>query len=202
LSPLDRLLATIEAEANEERARLDAESRAEAEAILGRAREEARAAREEILRSGEPEILAESDRRRAGARLEASRLLREAREESFELLLSETSAELAALRESDRYPAVLRALLEEGLGLLPGARALRVDPRDETLSAGLARELGADLSLETAPAALGGLVLDGGDGRTLRNTLEERLQNAEPELRLWYGRRLDELATGAVAEAR
>jgi hypothetical protein len=33
----------------------------------------------------------------------------------------------------------------------------------------------------------GGVELASGDGRTVRNTLEERLANAEPALRLLFG---------------
>lgn len=199
MSPLNDLLAAIEAEATEERSRLDAGSRAEAEAILQGARETARAERDAILRSAEPDIEAEANRRVALANLEASRLVREAREESFGLLLSEARRELAALRQSDRYRDVMRALLGEAREALPGARTVRVDPRDEALANGLVSGLADGLTVQTAPVGLGGLVLESGDGRVLRNTFEERLANAEPELRLWYGRRLDGLAASAKA---
>ena len=36
----------------------------------------------------------------------------------------------------------------------------------------------------------GGVVVESADGRVVRNTLEERLVNAEPGLRPWYARRL------------
>lgn len=193
MSPLDDLLAAIEAEAKEERARLEAESRAEAEVILAEAQREASAAREEILRPLEVEANSEAERRTATARLEAARLLREAREESFGLLLAGTNSSIAALRGEGGYRTALRALLREGFTALPGAKILRVDPRDEALAAELLKELGADLSVDPSLQTAGGLVLESGDGRTLPNTFEERLANAEPELRLWYGRRLDSL---------
>jgi len=194
LSPLNDLLAAIEAEAKEERARLEAESRAQAEAILTEARREAAAVREEIPRPLEAEVNSEAERRTATARLEAAWLLREAREEAFGLLLAETNSGLAALRgEEAGYRAALRTLLREGLAALPGARSLRVDPRDEALAAELLKEPGVDLTVDPSLPSLGGLALESGDGRTLRNTFEERLANAEPGLRLWYGRRLDSL---------
>ncbi|CAA9460374.1 MAG: hypothetical protein AVDCRST_MAG28-3207 [uncultured Rubrobacteraceae bacterium] len=195
MSPLNDLLAAIEAEAKEERARLEAESRAEAEVIMAEAQREAAAAREEILGPLEAEANSEAEHRTATTRLQGARLLREAREEAFGLLLAETSSSLAALRgEEAGYHATLRALLREGLAALPGARSLRVDPRDEALAAELLKELGAEyLALDPSLQTSGGLVLESGDGRTLRNTFEERLANAEPGLRLWYGRRLDSL---------
>ncbi len=193
MSPLKDLLASIEAEAKQENDRLDAESRAEAEAILARAREEARATREEVLRPREAEAESETERRTARARLEATNILRAAREEAFGSLLAEVRSRLAALRGAPRYRGAFRALLREGLAALPDARLVRVDPRDEVLAAELVRESGADLAVEPSLEALGGLVLESGDGRVARNTFEERLTNAEPRLRLWYGRRLSGL---------
>jgi vacuolar-type H+-ATPase subunit E/Vma4 len=64
---------------------------------------------------------------------------------------------------------------------------------DEALVAELVQESGADLAVEPSLETLGGLVLESGDGRVARNTFEERLSNAEPRLRLWYGCRLSEL---------
>ena len=71
------------------------------------------------------------------------------------------------------------ALLAESRAALPSARELRVDPRDADLALPLADGLGVESTLET----WGGLELASDDGRTIRNTLEERLANAEPLLR-------------------
>ncbi len=190
--PLKDLLAAIKAEADGECSRLDAESRAEAEAILAAAREEAGRAREEILRAHIPATEAEANRRAAVARLEASRLIREAREEAFSLLMAEVRSQLAAAREGGGYREAMRALLLEALVALPGAATLRVNPRDEAPAAGLAREVGGDLTVETDGIVTGGVVLEGG-GRVVRNTFEERLANAGPRLRPLYSRRLDAL---------
>lgn len=192
MSPLKDLLSSIEAEAKQESERLEAESRAEAEAILAEAREKARATREEVLRLREAE--AEAERRIARARLEATNTLRAAREKAFELLLEEVRSRLAALRGTSGYCGALRALLREGLAALPDARLVRVDPRDEGLAAELVRESGTDLAVEPSLQTLGGLLLESGDGRVARNTFEERLSNAEPRLRVWYGHRLSDLA--------
>jgi vacuolar-type H+-ATPase subunit E/Vma4 len=49
----------------------------------------------------------------------------------------------------------------------------RIDPRDEALAPQ------GESTLET----WGGVELEAADGRVVRNTLEERLRRAEPELR-------------------
>lgn len=202
MSPLDDLLATIEAEAQAEHARLDAESRAEAAAIVERAREQARELRAGPLRSQEPELQREVARRLGQVRIEAAQMLRQAREDSYQRMLEQTRSQLADLRKDPRYREVLRALLRESRAALPEAGRLRVDPRDEALAAELARELDLEVAVQPTLETMGGVELESEDGRILRNTFEERLANADPELRLRFGRRLTGfgVARGAAEE--
>ena len=194
--PLKDLLNAIEAEATSERERLEADSKAEAAAIVAAAREEAERARGEILRAQAPATGAEADRRLALARLEASRLEREARRDAFDELLSEARALLAGARREPGYRDALGALLSEALAALPDASTARVHPDDEALLTDLAR--GADLAVVPDAAVGGGVVLESPGGRVVRNTLPERLANAEPGLRPWYGARLEALAPRAT----
>jgi vacuolar-type H+-ATPase subunit E/Vma4 len=184
------LLAGLEAEAAAETERLESETRAEAERILEEARAEAGALREQAAFAGEAELQREAEQRRALARLAAAALVREAHEAAFRETLAEVRARLQALRESERYPAVLRALIRESLAALSGATVLRVDPRDERLAAKLLAELGVELRVVAELESAGGVELEQGDGRAVRNTLEERLANAEPALRLQFGETL------------
>lgn len=196
--PLKDLLNAIEADANEEGARLENESRGEAETILAEAEAGAVRAREEVLRAHAPATTNEANRRVALARLEASRLEREAREEAFSLLVDEARSRLAAVRDEPGYRDTLRALMREALAALPDAATAHVNPLDETLAAGLAHELGADLAVAPEPGIGGGVVLASAGGRAVRNTLEERLTNAAPQLRPWYGERFRALEKSAV----
>ena len=188
MSPLNDLLSAIEADAKEERARLDESSRAESDEILDQARAEAETVRTEPVKVQEPELRRESARRIGAARVEATNLLREAREESFEELIKVARSRLSTLRASDRYRDVLQGLLQEAHAALPNARVLRVDAIDEALASELADEYG--LSVEPTLQTSGGLELVADDGRSIRNTFEERVANAEPELRQAYGERL------------
>ena len=196
--PLKDLLNAIEAEANEESARLESESRAEAEAILAEARADAARAREEVLRAHAPATTNEANRRVALARLDASRLEREAREEAFSLLVDGARFRLAPVRDEPGYRDTLRALMREALTALPDATTARVNPLDETLASELARELGADLAVTPEPGIGGGVVLASAGGRVVRNTFEERLTNAAPQLRPWFGERFRALERSAV----
>ena len=180
------LLRVIEADAAAERARADRESALEAAAIVERARREARALAAELAAAPEPAALADAERARALARLDAARAIRGEREDAFSSLLTGVRTELGALRASKRYPALFRALLDEGRAALPGASELRVDRRDLDLAAPLARGLRIDPTLDTR----GGIELASDDGRSLRNTVEERLANADLLLRSHFAQRL------------
>jgi V/A-type H+-transporting ATPase subunit E len=185
---LSELLAGLKAEAAAEQAKLDAETRAEAARIRAAAEAEARTLREEALRAAEAELRVEAERRRARARLAAAATVREAHEEAFGELLAEVRLRLGAIRDSASYPPVLRALLRESLSALPGATVVRVDPRDEPSAAGLLAELDVELELAGTLETAGGVELTRGTDLVVRNTFEERLANAEPALRLLFGR--------------
>jgi vacuolar-type H+-ATPase subunit E/Vma4 len=187
------LLNAIETDAAAERAQADREAAAEATAIVERAIQQARALEAELAAAPEPEARAEAERTRALARLDASGAIRSAREEAFASLLTEIRVELAALRGTAAYPELFRALLAESRSALPAARELRVDHRDVDLAMTLAGGLHVEPTIDT----WGGLELAGDDGRTIRNTVEERLANAELPLRRRFAQWL---ATGTKAE--
>ena len=182
------LLAGLKAEAAAEDARLDAETRAEATRIAAAAQDEARILREQTLRVVEDELRGEAETRRARARLAAAAAVRQAREDAFREFLAEVRRRLDAIRESPRYPTLLRALLRESLTVLPAAAVVRVDPRDERIAADLLGELGAKLEIAGTLETAGGVELARGEDRIVRNTVEERFANAEPALRLLFGR--------------
>jgi vacuolar-type H+-ATPase subunit E/Vma4 len=192
---LSELLEGLEAEAAAEAADLERETGKEAERIVEAALAEARELEEQASRDGESELQLEAEQRRAHARLEAAAALRVAREEAFQELIAEVRADLAALRDRAGYRTVLRALIGESLAMLPGATVLRVDAHDEALAAELAGALGPELRVVGELETAGGVELASDDGRTVRNTVEERLANAEPALRLLFGETLSGLAS-------
>jgi vacuolar-type H+-ATPase subunit E/Vma4 len=177
------LLAGLRSEAEAETALLEAETREQANRIRAAARAEASVLREQIVLAAEDDIRKEADRRRAAARLAVAASVRVVREELFLDFRATVSRRLDELREDERYPAVLRALLEESLAALPAATSLRVDPRDERLARQLLAERGVKLELAASLKTAGGLELADGRERVVRNTVEERVANAEAVLR-------------------
>ena len=184
---LEQLLTALEAEAAAEATQLEQDAREEARAIIEQARREARALTERAARADAHDLERDLAQRRAAVRLTAAAALRQTREETFRTLLNAVHARLTTLRTSAGYPELLRAAIEESLTALPAARALRVDPRDERLATAVLEQLGARLPVVATLETAGGVEVIGPDGRSVRNTLEERLSNAEAALRLLFG---------------
>jgi vacuolar-type H+-ATPase subunit E/Vma4 len=185
---LSDLLAGLKDEAAGEEAQVDAETGAEVARIAAAAHDEARQLEERALLAAEDELRVEAEALRANARLAAAAAVREVREAAFHELLTEVRRRLESVRESSGYPIVLRALVRESLTALPAAGVLHVDPRGERAAADLLHELGVELEIAATLETAGGVELARGDDRVVRNTVEERFANAEPALRLLFGR--------------
>jgi V/A-type H+/Na+-transporting ATPase subunit E len=183
---LSDLLAGLKAEAAAEADRLDAETREELARIDAAAHADARLFHEQSLRAVEDDLRPEAETRRARARLAAAAVVRQAREDAFDECLVEVRRRLETVRESSTYRTVLRALLRESLVALPAATVLRVDPRDERLAADLLAELDVELELFATLQTAGGVELARGEDRVALNSVEERVANAEPRLRLLF----------------
>lgn len=177
---IGQLLAALEAEAEEEIARLDRRAHVEARAIVRSAEKEAEQIEREPVEAQAPALAGEVARRLAAARLEADREVGHAREAGFQDALAALRERLARLRDDPRYPDVFSALVGEALAALPAGTRLLVDPRDAELAGSVAGELTVEPALET----WGGAVVASPDGRLARNTLEDRLANAEATLRI------------------
>jgi vacuolar-type H+-ATPase subunit E/Vma4 len=173
------LLRVIETEADADRARAEGETAAAAARIVERARRDADALETDLADAGAAEGRAAAAHERALARLDAAATIRSAREEAFVSLLTGIRAQLAAVRETGAYPKLFHALVAESRAALPAASELRVDPRDADLAGGVAGGLRVEPTLDT----WGGVELASDDGRVVRDTLEERLANAELLLR-------------------
>ena len=170
---LENVLETIRREADEEVERRRADAREAAAGIERDARAQASAWRAE-MESAAAQEGAEIRRRLVdAARLEALRKTRESQEAVFAEAHQQLRERLRDARGRPDYAALFAALLAEAQAALPDAEMIRIDPRDAALATH------ADSTLET----WGGVELEAADGRIVRNTLEERLRRAQPELR-------------------
>lgn len=187
---LPDLLAAMRREAEEESARIQAAGRLEAERILKEAAQQARRLEHELAHADDASQRADASARVASARLAASRRHREALEACWTETLAALHERLSSLRREAAYPSLLEALLREALDALPAARLLRVDPADLPVATQLATRVAPHLRVVGELSCWGGVELEAPGGRRLRNTLQERLSNAEPALRALLARRL------------
>ena len=131
-------------------------------------------------RATEIEVSRERAQRIAGAKLQARKLLYEAREQRLEASLRETRGLLASYTSSAAYPAVLKRMVEVANGSL--GRSLRISGRAEDASA-LAKVAGK--SFDPAPQPIvGGLIAETTDkSRRLNLSFDELLRLREDEVR-------------------
>lgn len=184
---LDHILAAIEDEAAVEIAHIEGESQRRARAILEQASREALAIEQAAAGALDADLESKATRLRNQARIQSTRTLMKAREAIVQQAREGALVQVRALREREDYPDLLAGLLDEALAALPGEGAVvRIDPRDRELIAGLLAKTkpGAPLDVEVALDTWGGVEVASADGRIIvRNTLETRLERADPYLR-------------------
>lgn len=179
---LNDILEAIRLEAIAEAAELRSRGEREAEAILADAARAADQRRREISTARDEETADAARVVRNRARLEVNRQLRRSREAVYQSALAEVKTQLASIRDDDQYPRTFADLVEESRQALPAGRILRVDPQDLDL-AGHLIDHETRLTIETSSSTWGGVELWTEDGRRVLNTIEARLERAEPHLR-------------------
>lgn len=174
------LITLLEREAAAEGEKILAEARAQAETVVAEARRQA----QELLAAHKERLEAEARtarvRAQSTAHLRASALVLQAKEEEIAQVFSRAEAELARIPgDGQRYPAILRAFVDEGLGGLERAGVVAVNPADQAAAEALLKERG--VTVRTDPAIVGGVRVASPDGRfVLTNTLASRLERARP----------------------
>ena len=186
--PLTDLLQAIQAEADDEIAADLRALRAEADATVAEASIRAHALERELELRATAESRVDAGRRIAAARLAAVRQVRLAREEAYLALRADLAEELRSARHSPAYPRLLGELIQGAIAALPGTVLIRVDPRDAITAQVLLASTVPPVTLEASLSTWGGIHAVDPDGRTVINTLEQRLVDAEPCLRMLYAR--------------
>jgi vacuolar-type H+-ATPase subunit E/Vma4 len=178
------LVALLEREAAGEREQILTDARAQADAILADARAEAEgilsAARGRLEAEGRASLV----KAQSTAQLRASALILQAKEEEITRVFARAQEDLAALaRDTQRYPAVLQAFIEEGLTGISGHAVVTVNPADQAVAETLVRTHGWDATVRSDPAVRGGGQISSPDSRfVVTNTLASRLERARPAL--------------------
>lgn len=186
---LQVLLAAIEAEAAADVSRLRADRRREAAAIIEDAQRQARELERSAVAAADKAERQAGEHRLVAARDALAARLRDTREAAYQRIASDVRAGVLAARERDDYPVILAALLDEARSALPAGSTIQVAQADEHLIQRLAEgQPGMEVTV-TLPNA-GGVTVTDGAGAVSRNTLEDRLAAAGPELRRLAGKAL------------
>jgi len=178
------ILREIEQEADEEVARIEQDASRRAAEVLAAAHRRSATDATALTGSRADEVAEERDRLLREATSRATLAVRAAREDAFGLAIDEARRRLSSVRTRDTYADALRHLIEESLRALPDAVAARVDPRDGDLTRSILRSrAGGGPDVDPSLAVWGGVEAVAADGRTVLDTIEERLSRAEPWLR-------------------
>jgi vacuolar-type H+-ATPase subunit E/Vma4 len=190
---LAEILAALRSEGDEEIARITAEGDAAVADLTQRAREQARKAEAAAATARDGSLSQEAAVIRHRAELHVARRLQEAREAVFQEILGLARDRLSRYRSDPAYPGTLAVLAEECSEFLGAIDVVMADPRDEELVEKILSDLGA-AELLFSLECWGGIVAHDGRGVFVRNTLEDRLRRAEPDLR----RQIGQLVPGLV----
>jgi len=175
---------------------LDEQCRQECQEIFKRAEEEAKqildkaeADAEEIRQTRLAKVKAEAESETTSmlysARLKSKNAIISVKEQVAEKALAEAEERLRDLRSQSGYPAILEALIREGLTRITGKVVVHVDPADREIADEIMRRLGMDYELLTDIGTVGGAEVSDADGRVrIINTVEERLNRAREKLRM------------------
>jgi vacuolar-type H+-ATPase subunit E/Vma4 len=194
---LEAILEAIRDAGDAQVGEIEARTRTQVYEILANARVESEEVEEEAYNTAVAPAAKERARIIHRARLEAIRVVGEAREALVDMTLERTRGVLAGLRTDRQYPEVLCRLLEEALAELRSSLEhqaiihLEADRRDRALLESLLKHLDVDIEVSYIKECWGGLVARSEDGRVVvDNLLETRLERAIPFLRqylaAWY----------------
>lgn len=166
-------------------AAITAKAKAEAEAILTASRQEGTTLRERSLRDIENELAAAAQRSKERAEAEAHMLVLTTKDTLASEILEAAQAELARTAQSDAFPAVLEALLDELLQEANGDVVVLAPPAHvETVKNLLAQKGKEVLAVEPLNGLNDGVAIQDRD-QTYRvtNTLSARFTGQEGALR-------------------
>ncbi|HIH69390.1 V-type ATP synthase subunit E [Methermicoccus shengliensis] len=182
---LTEIIEDIEQETQQRRAKILEEGKAQADAILKDAERE----KEKLILSYEEEArrLAASERRErlSSARLDARRMIVEAREEVVQRAIHQLWDVLESLRDSPEYQEMLRRAIQQGVRELGGSATVYAAPHDLEKVKAIAAEFPSLVVSDEPLESRGGVVLVSPDGSVrFENTLESLVEEKMESIRL------------------
>ncbi|HEY79962.1 MAG TPA: hypothetical protein EYP25_01970 [Anaerolineae bacterium] len=181
---LQHILKAIADDADKQVRDILDEARSRRESRLAEARKQAAALRTQALAEAEAEAAHARARILHQVHLETLRRRVEVQETTFQAALQRARETLSQVRFRNDYPAIFAALLSEALAAQEPGATVRVTKEDLPLARRVLADLGWDAHLSSGLATWGGVEVHSSDNRIItRNTIESRLERAEPDLR-------------------
>lgn len=186
-----KLLESLEAEAEAEREQILAEARAKSEKIVDEARREADRLIEEAKRSGEKRGTIEVDRRVGLARQEVGLAVLEEKHRLLKETRGEMAGRIGELRKHANYPEALKQWTAEVIEGMGDGIDLLVHSDDVAVVESVVSDAGLQGSIKGDSSILGGVKVVTGDGKvSADNTLQSRFERAQEQLDEVLGRAL------------
>jgi vacuolar-type H+-ATPase subunit E/Vma4 len=174
------LVAEIDREAEAQRERILGEARAKAAEIEAAAEARIRSAREDALRLTQKLARADEDRLLGQARLEAQAERQQGLRIVYQRVFDAAREHLQTLADSLRYPAAMKALIREAVEAAPQASVLSVAVADVELCRGILREMERSCQVTGQDLRPGSVIASTADGKVrVDNSLGVRLATAE-----------------------
>jgi len=176
---IEKLKNSLLSEANEEAEKIVASAQAHVDNMLNEERSKSAALRTEAEMEVSKLLAEQYNERTAWARLEAKRILAEAREDAIENVLEDFFESLSKIRKSPEYKSFLKVSVEKASSELGGSVTIHILKGDKEC---LPKLKGASIVEDLE--GLGGAMVESSDGKVRVNlTLETLFETRRDELR-------------------
>lgn len=151
-------------------------AKAQAQAVVAEAKEEAQRIRDRKIEQAEVGVARRAAQLVNASRLENKRDIAALKDRGVESVFDDALAALGKLRSSGGYEDLFKTLAEEALASMEGDVEVHIDARDQQVAKKVLDGTGVRYTLKPELETAGGLVAVYGAGRVFRrNTLEDRL---------------------------
>ncbi|MBN2404463.1 MAG: V-type ATP synthase subunit E [Coriobacteriia bacterium] len=173
---IEDIFKALDEQADAECSELVRAAEGQAAAVLAEANAQADRVREQRLQGARELVGQRTGKTINAAKLDNKKHLAAVRESVVKQVFEDAAVRLGALRATEEYESVFRALAEEALAGVEGECTMHVDPADAGLAEKAAKELNASCTIDPSLQTSGGVVVSTENGRILRsNTFETRL---------------------------
>ncbi|MBS3955918.1 MAG: V-type ATP synthase subunit E [Clostridiales bacterium] len=180
---LEDIFRALEEQASQECEDILEAARLQAEAIAADAEDRASRACAACVDEADSVLKRRLARETNAARLEAKKRVAAVKQRAIDEAFERAGVALAEARRSEGYPDVFRALIAEALEGVEGVPTVLIDPADEELARAVLETLGISTVVEATATTSGGVAVVTGNGRIVRrNTFEDRLEKARPDI--------------------